>query len=187
MLALEYALAYPQYVSGLVISNMTAGIASYVQYVNQLRAAVPPHISAVMKGFEDRGDHLAPAYQQFLMDHLYSRHLCRLDPWPEPVLRSLANLNPQVYHTMQGPSEFTVTGNFKNWDRWADLPRLGMPTLLLVGRYDTMAGEDIERMGSLMPNAHVVVCEKGSHLAMYDDQDSYFGALVPVLLQAHRR
>jgi proline iminopeptidase len=102
-------------------------------------------------------------------------------------MRSFENLNTQVYNTMQGPSEFTVTGNFKTWDRWADLPRITMPTLLLVGRHDTMSVEDIERMGTLIPDAQVVVCEKGSHLAMYDDQEKYFSALVPFVLQAGGR
>ncbi len=186
MLAIEYALAYPQYLSGLVISNMTASVPSYVKYVNELRAAMPPEISDTMKVFESRGDYLAPEYQQLVMDHLYSKHICRLDPWPEPAMRSFVNLNTQVYNTMQGPSEFTVLGNFKDWDHWEDLHRMTMPTLLIVGRYDTMSVADIQRMRSLIPNSQVTVCENGSHLAMYDDQVAYFGALVPFLLQARR-
>jgi len=31
----------------------------------------------------------------------------------------------------------------------------------------------------------VVVCEKGSHLSLYDDQEAYFDALLPFVLQAH--
>jgi proline iminopeptidase len=187
MLAIEYALAFPQYLVGLVISNMTASFPSYVQHVTELRNALPSEISAAMKAFEDRGDFEAPEYQELLLTHLYSKHLCRLDPWPEPGMRSFTNVNPQVYNTMQGPSEFTVTGNLKSWDRWSDLRRIEMPTLLLVGRYDTMAVEDIERMGRLIPTSRVVICENGSHLSMYDDQTAYFEALVPFLLQSHAR
>jgi|SRR5688572_26203575 len=183
MLAIEYALAYPQYLSGLVISNMTASISAYAKYVNELRAAMPRDIDSAMKVFEDRGDLLAQEYQQLVMDHLYSKHLCRLDPWPEPAMRSMLNLNTQVYNTMQGPSEFTVVGNFKDWDRWGDLHRISMPTLLMVGRYDTMSVADIQRMGTMIPNSEVVVCENGSHWAMYDDQAAYFGALVPFLVK----
>jgi proline iminopeptidase len=184
MLAIDYALAYPQHIGLLVISNMTASMSSYTKYVNELRAAIPGDIDRAMKVFEQRGDYLAPEYQQLIMDHLYSKHICRLKPWPEPAMRSMQNLNTDVYNTMQGPSEFTITGNFKDWDRWADLPRLSMPTLLMVGRYDTMSVADIQRMGRLIPNSQVSVCEHGSHLSMYDDQDSYFGALVPFLLKA---
>jgi len=183
MLAIDYALAYPQHVSRLVISNMTASIPSYVKYVNELRAAMPHEIDSAMKAFEERGDYLAPEYQQLVMDHLYSKHVCRLKPWPEPALRSMLKLNADVYNTMQGPSEFTITGNFKDWDRWADLPRLSMPTLLMVGRYDTMSVSDIQRMSRLIPNSQVSVCENGSHWSMYDDQAAYFSALVPFLLK----
>lgn len=100
-------------------------------------------------------------------------------------MRSLTRMNAQIYNTMQGPSEFTVTGNFRDWDRWADLPRIGVPTLLLVGRHDTVAVADVERMGSLIPRAKVIVCENGSHLSLYDDQAAYFDALVPFVLAAH--
>ncbi len=183
MLAIEYALAYPQHLTGLVVSNMTASIPSYVEHVTQLRNALPPGIGSAMKRFEDRGDYEAPEYQELLFGHLYAQYLCRLDPWPEPAMRSLANLNLQVYNTMQGPSEFAVTGNIKDWDRWANLHRIETPTLLLVGRHDTMAVEDIERMGRLIPNSRVAICENGSHLSLYDDQAAYFGALVPFLLE----
>ncbi len=185
MLATEYALAYPQHLAGLVVSNMTASFPSYVRHVKQLRDALPPDISKTMKRFEDVGDYESPEYQALLMTHLYSKHLCRLDPWPEPAMRSFVNLNSQVYNTMQGPSEFTITGNLKDWDRWSDLHRIATPTLLLVGRHDTMAVDDIERMGRLIPNSRVVICENGSHLSMYDDQPAYFEALVPFLLEAH--
>jgi proline iminopeptidase len=184
MLAIEYALAYPQHLSGLVVSNMTASMPSYVAYVTKLRNALPPDVSKAMKRFEDEGAYEAPEYQRLLMTQLYARHICRLDPLPEPAMRAFTRMNPQVYETMQGPSEFTVDGNLKSWDRWADLHRIEVPTLLLVGRYDTMSVEDIQRMGRSIPASHVVICEKGSHLSMYDDQEAYFAALVPFLLEA---
>jgi len=40
MLATEYTFEYPQFLTGLVISDMTASIESYVRYVNELRAAM---------------------------------------------------------------------------------------------------------------------------------------------------
>jgi proline iminopeptidase len=98
------------------------------------------------------------------------------------VARAFSAINPQIYNTMQGPSEFVVNGNFASWDRWADLPSISAPTLLLVGRHDTMSVEDIQKMGALIPGSRVVVCENGSHLSLYDDQQAYFDALVPFIL-----
>jgi proline iminopeptidase len=185
MLAMEYALRYQDHLSGLVVSNMTAGVATYVEYANRLRAALPATVRERMDYYAGRGDYAAPEYQQLLFDHLYRKHLCRLDPWPEPVDRAMRSINTKIYNTMQGPDEFNIVGNYRDWDRWNDLHRITVPTLLITGRHDEMQPEQIERMGRLMPNSRVVICERGSHMAMYDDQQAYFSALVPFLHEAH--
>ena len=79
---------------------------------------------------------------------------------------------------MQGPNEFVVNGTFKDWDRWNDLSRITVPTLLSGARFDTMKVADIERMGTLIPHSRVAICQRGSHCAMYDDQETYFRELL---------
>ena len=48
-----------------------------------------------------------------------------LENWPNPVLRSLTNINKDIYVRMQGPSEFGVVGDavLKEWDRKNDLKK----------------------------------------------------------------
>jgi proline iminopeptidase len=70
-----------------------------------------------------------------------------------------------------------ITGNFKKWDRWADLPKIKVPTLIIAGGKGTMNPDDIRRMGKLIPRSRVVITN-GSHLEMYDDQEAYFRAIV---------
>jgi proline iminopeptidase len=176
MLAIEYALQYPQYLRGLIVSNMTASIASYTEYINELRERMSADEVAVMKAHEAAGTLGDPEYQD-LLTQLYNQHICRVVPWPEPVQRMFEHLALPVYNTMQGPNEFVITGNFKDWNRWNDLHRISVPTLLSVGRHDTMRPSDIEEMGRRMPNSRVSICENGSHLSMWDDQDNYFTAL----------
>jgi proline iminopeptidase len=178
MLGIEYALKYQRHLKGLVISSMTASIPSYMAYAGKLRAALPPETIAVLDKYEAKGDYDNPEYEKAMMEQVYSRHICRLDPWPDSVQRAFKHMNPKVYNTMQGPNEFVITGNFKDWDRWKDLPQIKVPTLLLVGRFDEMNPEDIQREGKLIPHSRVHVCERGSHLAMWDDQESYFPALL---------
>ncbi|KPV43392.1 proline iminopeptidase-family hydrolase [Alicyclobacillus ferrooxydans] len=173
-LAIEYALKYQSELKGLIISNMAASIPSYVRYINQLRSNVPDEILRVLEKYEAAGDYEAEEYQTLLVQHLYNKHLCRLDPWPQDVVNGFAHINPQVYNTMQGPNEFVVTGTFKDWDRWDDLRRIEVPTLVLGGRHDTMDPEDIEEMGRRIPKSRVGICENGSHLSMWDDAESYF-------------
>lgn len=178
MLGIEYALKYQQHLKSLVISNMTASVASYVKHINELRAKLPKETIATLEKYEAKGEFEAPEYQDVMFKQVYARHLCRLDPWPDPVERAFRHLNPKVYKTMQGPNEFVVNGTLKDWDRWKDLREIRVPTLLLVGRYDTMSVADIQRMGREVPRASVAVCENGSHLSNYDDQETYFRHLL---------
>jgi proline iminopeptidase len=89
---------------------------------------------------------------------------------------------------MQGPNEFVITGSFKNWDRWNDLHRIEVPTLLVVGGHDEMSVNDIRREGRLIPHSRVLVCEKGSHLCMWDGQQTYFAGLLKFIddVEKHR-
>ena len=187
MLGMEYALRYPQHLAGLVISNMTASVAEYVRYAKVLVSQLPAAAQQVIARHRASGDFEAPEYQKVLMEEVYARHLCRLNPWPEPVLRTMRTINAKIYNTMQGPDEFNITGNFKEWDIWDRLHGIGVPTLLIAARHDEMAPAQIQRMGTLIPHAHVVVCERGSHMAMYDDQRAYFDALIPFLHDAYGR
>ena len=59
----------------------------------------------------------------------------------------------KVYGTMQGPNEFVVNGTFRDWDRLAGLRESRLPTLLSVGRHDTMKVAHIERMGKAIRRA----------------------------------
>lgn len=176
MLGIEYALEHQTHLKGLIVSNMTASIASYIAYLGELRDRMGPEKVATMKRYEATGEYDAPEYQALLTE-LYNVHICRVVPWPEPVQRMFGHMATPVYNTMQGDNEFVVTGNFKDWDRWSDLHRLSVPTLLSVGRYDSMNPADVERMGELIPNSRVSICENGSHLSMWDDPEVYFSAL----------
>jgi len=116
------------------------------------------------------------------MNKVYAAHVLRLKEWPEPVSRCFARANQHIYNLMQGPNEFAITGTFKNWDRWADLPKIKAPTLVMGAKYDEMDPEQIRREGKLIPGARTWISDKGSHLCMWDDQQAYFAALVPFLL-----
>jgi L-proline amide hydrolase len=74
-------------------------------------------VEETLRQHEQAGTTDEVAYEE-AMQHFYQRHVCRLDPWPEPWRRALAKrmANPEVYNTMCGSSEFLVIGTLKEWD-----------------------------------------------------------------------
>ena len=181
ILAIEYALNYPGNLRGLVISNMTAGIQSYLKRTAAIKQRLPPKILARLIALEAKEDYDSPEYGQIMMEELYPKMICRLNPWPEPVTRCFRHVNNTIYSLMQGKSEFLVTGNLKDWERWDRLHEIKVKALSIGARYDEMDPDDMKHIASLMPNGSYAFCPNGSHLCMWDDQRMYFKNLLDFL------
>lgn len=181
ILAIEYALAHQQHLKGLVISNMMSSIPAYNDYATRvLMPAMDQDILADIKGFEQSGDVENPRYMDLLIGQHYVRHILRMPAgqWPDPVNRAFAHINRSIYVPMQGPSELGASGKLADWDRTDDLPHITVPTLVIGASHDTMDPEYMEMMAGRLPNGRYLLCPNGSHLAMYDDQKTYFEGLV---------
>lgn len=178
VLAIEYAVIHPEHIKGLVLSNTTASIASYQAYLNVLKRALPQDVQDKIARFEAAEDFHNPEYEKIVFEEVYTRYLCRVNPWPESLQRMFEHLAKPVYETMQGPNEFVVTGTFRDWNRWDDLYKIKCPTLIISATFDTMDPKDQERMHALIPNSSLIICPNGSHCTMFDDPEHYFPALL---------
>lgn len=182
MLSIEYALKYQQHLCGLVISNMTAGIQAYLARLDYLKSLLTESSRTELERLEAAQDYDAPEYQRIMMEELYPQTICRTKPWPEPVTRAFRDAALAIYNEMQGKSEFVVTGNFKDWERWDSLREITVRTLTIGAAHDTMDPEDLKKMAGMVANGEYLHCPNGSHLAMWDDQAIYFEGLLRFLL-----
>ena len=157
---------------------MTAGMQSYLKRTAALKNLLDATDRALLDRIEAAGDYDNPAYMKLMMEKLYPQMICRLKPWPEPVTRSFSKLNEKIYEQMQGKSEFLVTGNLKDWERWDRLPEIKARALTIGATHDEMDPADMTRMAKLMPNAINFTCPNGSHMCMWDDQAVYFERLL---------
>ncbi len=180
ILAIEYALRHQQHLKGLVISNMMSSIPAYNEYARTvLMPTMDQEQLAQIKHLESIGETETPEYMELLNDH-YEQHVLRMpaQDWPEPVVRSFGHVNRSIYVPMQGPSELGASGLLADWDRTESLKDIRVPTLTIGGTYDTMDPAHIEQMARRFPNGRFLLCPKAGHMAMYDDQATYFRGLV---------
>ena len=183
MLAMEYALAHQDQMKCLVISNMMASIPAYNAYAK--RVLEPRMDQAALKqilAMEAAGKTDDPAYMGLLIPNWYEQHILRrpADQWPEPLTSDFPKMNRRLYVTMQGPSEMGASGRLVNWDRFNDLKRIQIPTLVISGANDTMDPAYMARMAKELPKGELAATN-GGHMAMYDDQPTYFDKLTTFL------
>jgi proline iminopeptidase len=181
ILAMEYALAHQQHLKGLVISNMMASIPQYNAYARGvLMPAMDQAALAEIQRLEAAGEYESPRYMELLMPHHYEQHVLRLPAadWPDPVNRAFKHLNMAIYVPMQGPSELGASGKLLRWDRTADLPRITVPSLVIGAQHDTMDPRHMEWMATTLPHGRYLHCPQGRHMAMYDDQQTYFRGVI---------
>ena len=186
LLAIEYALAHQEHLRGLVISNMMASAPAYTAYAQEvLAAAMDQAALAEIRALEESHDTDNPRYMELLIPLHYERHVLRMPAaqWPDPVQRGFGHINPAVYVPMQGPSELGMSADAKlaSWDRFDDLRRIEVPTLVIGAQHDTMDPAHMAEMARRLPHGRYLHCPNGSHLAMYDDQETYFAGLVDFL------
>lgn len=184
ILGIEYALAYPDRLKGLIVSNMMSSIPAYNRYAHDvLMTDMDPVVLAELQTLDDAGAYDDPRYMELLMEHHYSHHVLRrpVDEWPANVLASLEHVNPNVYVLMQGPSELGARGRLEFWDRSADLGRITAPTLVIGATHDTMDPAHMEWMAGEFTNGRFLLCPDGSHMAHIDDEEVYFEGLIKFL------
>lgn len=178
MLAMEYALTQPSGLASLIIASSPASMIQWVAEANRLRAELPPSVQQTLLRHEEAGTTDDPEYEEAMMV-FYRRHVCRVDPVPDYVQRTFQQLveYPEVYHTMNGPSEFYVVGTLKNWDIVDRLGEIRVPTLITSGRFDEATPAIAETIHKRVAGSQWVLFEESSHMAHAEEPERYMAVL----------
>src|SRR5262249_50420760 len=144
-----------------------ASIPSYNAYAkNVLMPAMDQTTLAEILKLEAAKKYEDPRYEQLLMASYYPQHILRSPPeqWPDPAIRAMTKVNKKIYVPMQGPSEMGASGAIEKWDRFANLKRITVPTLVIGAQFDTMDPAYMEKMSRELPRGRYLLCPNGSHL-----------------------
>lgn len=182
-LGTEYCLTHPDKVKSYIAADGACDIPHLIGELQRLRLALGPETVAMMIGREAEGSLDHPEYQAAITLLNY-RHVCRLSQWPASLTEALADWNMGPYQTMQGPNEFTYTGNMKAWNRIPAMHTITVPALVLCGRYDELTPACSYLMHAAMPNSHIRVFGHSSHMPFYEQPEAYFDALESFLRAA---
>jgi L-proline amide hydrolase len=174
MLAMEYALRRPPGLMSLVLASAPASMQRWTEEADRLRRLLPVDVQETLSRHEQEGSTDSAEYRDAMLV-FYERHVCRRQPWPDPVRRSIDQLmaNPEVYLTMNGPSEFHVTGTLRAWSVFERLGEIRIPTLLTCGRNDECTPEMSREAARAIPGAELFVFEESAHFAQAEEPELY--------------
>lgn len=164
----------------LVISNSPASMVLWKLSCDEWRALLPKDIEEVLQKHEASKDYGAQSYKDAVTE-FYKLHLCRtrnkngVDPFPDEVMEMDRNLaeDDTVYFTMNGPSEFTVIGNLKEWTVIGRLESINIPTLVINGEYDEARATCVEPFARDIKGSEWKTIAGASHCAHVEKTEEY--------------
>jgi proline-specific peptidase len=180
MLAMQYTLDRQPDLESLILCGSPASMPRWSADCAELLARQPADVRATIKQHEESGFTACPEYQSAILG-FYKEHVCRMDPWPPGLERSFAEAGYDVYNTMNGPSEFTVTGTLKTWDVMDRLGEISVSTLLVGGRFDECRPEHLAEMHRRIPGSRLAIIENASHLC-FAEQPAEFNKIIEEFL-----
>lgn len=179
----EYALRQPDRLASLILASPCVSVPRYAAAAAALRAQLPAAVQETLARHEAAGTTKSPEYAAAEME-FYRRHVCRLDPWPDCVLRTFDQFNHEIYERMQGPNEFVITGIHKDYDVTPRLPEIAVPTLVTCGRFDEMRPDDCAVYAGLLPRGELEVFDASSHMPHVEEPERYAHVLRAFLRRA---
>ncbi len=162
MLACSYLLEKkPKGVKGLILSGPYLSSPRWHADQRENIANLAPALKKSIEEAEKKKDY-DKKYEKAMMAY-YKKHACRLKPWPKYLQAAFSKLNMDVYLTMWGPSEFTITGTLKDHDLLPKLNQIKQPVLLTCGDCDEAGVKTVKDYQTAFKNASMAVLPDSSH------------------------
>lgn len=168
MLGMDYYLKYPRHIKAMILASPALSAAKWTEDAEVLIATLPDSLQMAIRTNVENGTFDAPEYQQAINEY-YQRFVARKLPWDANIDSTFSQANEHIYNYMWGPSEFTATGNLKDYDRTADLSKIKVPTLYICGEFDEARPATVQYYQSLTPGAKFALIEDAAHITMHDN------------------
>ncbi|HOT76041.1 MAG TPA: proline iminopeptidase-family hydrolase [Candidatus Wallbacteria bacterium] len=142
-------------------------------------------VEAIFKA-ESKGDFSGEEYKM-AMDEFYKKHVCNLAPWPECFNRTLDGMGFEVYSSMWGPSEFSVTGTLKDLDITGRLGEITVPALLTGGEFDEISPETVKSYAAKFKNSKFLIFDGCTHSHHLEKTGEYIKEIINFIKNAENK
>jgi proline-specific peptidase len=185
-LAIEYLLSEPRGVASLHLASTSSGVPALMDGLAAWRRELPGEVREALERGEADGEIDGEAYQAAEL-FFVRRHVCRLDPFPPALQRTIENTaGSPAYKVMWGRNQFLLTGNLQGWDRRSEVGRLRLPTLVSCGRQDKFAPACALELHQAIPGSELHVFEQSSHMSHLEEPEAFISVVEAFLARAEQ-
>lgn len=176
ILAIEYALKYPEYLKSLILGNTSADGEIMQRGFERFKMNLGHETYQMMSKREAEGTKDHPEYKAAIT-LLMRRHLCRLEEWPEELTNSVSNAGKKAMDLIFGESLFHCTGAIRSYSRLGELHNIKVPALIMTGEHDYVSIDCAIAMKTKLKQAQLHVLKGCSHAPYYEDSERYHAVL----------
>lgn len=185
-IAIEYMLTQDTTgVRSVIFSGPLLSTEQWIADAKVLLSRLPVNLQDTIRKYEKLADFDSPSYLA-ATDSFYSRFLTRRK-WPPKKGNSdcmgVPGFNEKIYNYMWGPSEFTMTGTLREFDRTEDLANISQPVLFIIGEYDEVLPETASEYQKRTPNSRLTITKDAAHSQLGDQPELYTNAIRKFLQQ----
>jgi proline iminopeptidase len=189
MLSVQYLLDRGQEgVKSVALDGPVMSVRRYVADVSRMVDQLSPANRDAVREADRSGVYDTPGYQaaneEFMAAHIARHPTSDTQPlWQ----RTIEGVGVESYLAMNGQSEFSITGNLRDFEREDDLARLTMPVLYMSGQYDTCTPDASRDYAAKTPQGEVAVVPESGHCVHIDNPDAANVAVRAFLARVERR
>ncbi len=171
ILGVEYCFAHPEGLKAFILGGPALDIHRWSKDAGTLIAALPDSIQTAIRENEINSTFDSPKYTQ-AVDYYCKLYLARKQPWSADIDSAFSKIGENVYLHMDGPSEFTLTENLRDYDATGKLGKINIPNLLIGGEFDEARPSSVKYYASLVPQSKVEIIPDAGHLSMQDNPEN---------------
>ena len=167
MLGTDFYLKHPEGIKAIILGSPAISIPRWLKDADSLISTLPDSIQQAIRTNEKNKTFDSPAYQKAVQVY-YQTFVGRKLPWSADTDSSFVQMG-KSYTYMWGPSEFTATGELKNYDRSDRLKEFKVPTLFITGEFDEACPATVRYYQRQVPGAKMEVIKGAGHLTTQDE------------------
>ena len=168
-LALEYYLAYPEGIKGLIFNSPYFSTHTWLKDADTLVGTLPDSIQTIIEKAKQSKIFSSPDFRRanelFASSYTYRKPVDRTGL---PAQKSSSN-GREIYEYMWGPCEFVSTGTLRDYDVSYGLSEIKIPSLFITGEFDEARPVTVKRFQDMVPGSEFQIIYGAAHATMNDN------------------